>query len=64
MTNVARARDDLPDLPLVPIDDGLTDEERTRAWEAWDAELDASDVVSVDVTAAETLAEIRSKRGR
>jgi hypothetical protein len=63
MTSVARAADDLPELPLVPIDDGLTDEERKRAWAAWDAELDAAEVIAVDVTAAETLAEIRSERG-
>lgn len=61
MTPMARAVDDFPDLPLVPIDDGMTDEERARAW---DAELDSAEIVDVGVTAAETLAEVRAERDR
>jgi hypothetical protein len=57
----ARAADDLPELPLVPIYDGLTDEERTRAW---NADSDAAEALDLEVTAAETLAEVRAERGR
>ena len=64
MMLMARALHDFPDLPLVPIDDGMTDEGRTRAWEEWDAELDGAEVVDVGVTAAETLAEVRADRDR
>lgn len=60
---MARVADDFPELPLVPIDDGMTEEERARAWETWDDEWEASEMVDVGVTAAETLAEVRAESG-
>lgn len=57
---MARRLGDPSGLPLIPIDDGLTEAERKAAWAAWDAEWDAAPVVEVDVTAAETLAEVRA----
>ncbi len=57
---MAKRLDDLSGLPLVPIDDGLTEEEREKEWAAWDAEWDAAPVIEVDVTAAETLTEARA----
>lgn len=57
---MARAVDDFSG-PLFPIDDGMTDDQRQRAWEAWDREWEAADVVDVGVTAAETLAEVRAE---
>ena len=58
---MARVADDFPELPLVPIDDGMTDAERERAWEKWDREWEAAESVEVGVTAAETLAEVRAE---
>jgi len=58
---MARVADDFPELPLIPIDDGMTDEERERAWEKWDSEWEATEVVDVGVTAAETLAKVRAE---
>jgi len=64
MGSMGRAADDLPEMPLVAIDDGMTDEERERAWEEWDAEWEAAEIADVDVRAADTLAEIRADRDR
>lgn len=61
MTKMARAADDMSRPPLVPIDDGMTDDERERAWEEWDREWEAAEVVDVGVAAAETLAEVRAE---
>ena len=58
---MARVADDFPEPPLVPIADGMTEEERARAWEKWDDEWEASEMVDVGVTAAETLAEVRAE---
>jgi hypothetical protein len=57
---MARRLDESSGLPLIPIDDGLTEAERQAGWAAWDAEWDAAPVVEVDLTAAETLAETRA----
>jgi hypothetical protein len=40
---------------LLSLDDGMTDEERKRAWAAWDVEWESAPAVDVGVTAAETL---------
>lgn len=57
---MARAVDDFSG-PLLPIDDGMTDEERERAWEAWDREWEVAEVIDVGITAADTLAEVRAE---
>jgi hypothetical protein len=58
LVGMARILDDLS--PLVPIDDGMTDEERERAWAAWDTAWDKVPAVHVDVTAADTLTAARA----
>jgi hypothetical protein len=54
---MARRLDDLS--PPIPIDDGMTDEERERAWAAWESEWESAPAVDVCVTAADTLAAAR-----
>ncbi len=56
--DILRRLDDLS--PLVPIDDGMTDEERERAWAAWESEWESVPAADVGVTAAGTLAAARA----
>jgi hypothetical protein len=57
---MARRLDDPSAFPLTPIDDGMTDDERTKAWAEWDAEWDDAPVLEIAVSAAETLAKARA----
>lgn len=57
---MARAAEDFSGSPLVPIDDGLTDDERERAWVEWDREWEAVEAIDVGVSAAETLAAVHN----
>lgn len=58
LVSMTRNLDDLS--PLVPINDGMTDEERERAWAAWETAWDKVPAVDVDMTAADTLAAARA----
>jgi len=58
---VARRPRDLPEPPLEFIEDGLTDDDRAAALEAWLAELDRHPSISLTVRAADTLAEARAE---
>jgi hypothetical protein len=51
----------MPEPPLEFIDDGLTDDARAAAMEAWLAELDRHPPISVAVRAVDTLAEARAE---
>ncbi len=57
---MVRVAEDFPGSPLVPVDDGMTDEQRERAWADWDLEWEAAELVDVGLSAADTLAEVRA----
>jgi len=58
---VARRPLDTPETPLEFIDDGLTDDARAAAMEAWLADLDCRPPISLGVRAVDALAEARAQ---